>query len=266
MSSQTAPLRVVQLSDSHLFASEQGKLLGLNTEFSLSKVLELIRQEQTAIDIVLATGDLSQDGTAASYLRFHQHMQQFSAPVYWLPGNHDLTDVMAKEQLARQISPCFVDVGNWRLILLDSTIRGAVPGYMSPQELHFLRQTLASAGARHILIALHHQPVPIGANWLDSQIVGNAEEFWAEVDTSTQVRAVIWGHVHQVFERTRKQVQLMSVPSTCVQFKPGSEDFAVDSENPGYRWLDLHPDGRVVTGVSRVTGVTFEVDYRIKGY
>lgn len=266
MASQTKPIRVVQLSDSHLFADEQGKLLGLNTEFSLSKVLDLIRQEQPAIDLVLATGDLSQDGSAASYLRFHQHMQQFSAPVYWLPGNHDLSDVMAKGQGNGQMSPCVVDMGHWRVILLDSTIRGKVPGHMSPQELQFLRQALAATGERHVLIALHHQPVPVGASWLDTQIVGNADAFWAEVDQSTRVRAVIWGHVHQIFERMRHQVQLMSVPSTCVQFKPGSEDFAVDSENPGYRWLDLYPDGRIVTQVSRVTGVTFEVDYRIKGY
>lgn len=256
----------MQLSDSHLFADEQGKLLGLNTEFSLSKVLELIRVEQPAIDLVLATGDLSQDGTAASYIRFHQHMQQFKAPVYWLPGNHDLTDVMARGQVAGQISPCVVDMGNWRVVMLDSTIRGKVPGYMSPQELQFLRQSLASAGERHVLIALHHQPVPVGAAWLDTQIVGNADDFWAEIDLCPQVRAVIWGHVHQVHERLRNNVQLMSVPSTCVQFKPGSEDFAVDSENPGYRWLDLHADGRIDTCVSRVTGVTFEVDYRIKGY
>lgn len=265
-SSQQQPLRVLQISDSHLFASEQGKLLGLNTEFSLSKVLELIRQDQPAIDLVLATGDLSQDGSAASYLRFHHHMQQFTAPVYWLPGNHDLSDVMSQGQIGSRISPCVVDMGQWRLILLDSTIRGKVPGYMSPQELAFLRQALAEAADRHVLVALHHQPVPVGGAWLDTQIVGNAHEFWAEIDRSDRVRAVIWGHVHQVHESMRNQVRLMSVPSTCVQFKPGSEDFAVDSENPGYRWFDLYPDGRIDTAVSRVTGVTFEVDYRIKGY
>lgn len=266
MASQTQPLRVIQLSDSHLFADEQGKLLGLNTEFSLSKVLELIRQQQPSIDLVLATGDLSQDGTPASYLRFHQHMQSFSAPVYWLPGNHDLSDVMAKGPVADKVSPCVVDRGHWRLILLDSSVRGKVPGYMSPQELTFLQQALASAGERHVLIALHHQPMPVGAAWLDTQIVGNADEFWQVVDACQQVRAVIWGHVHQCFERERNNVRLMSVPSTCVQFKPGSTDFAVDSENPGYRWLDLHPDGRIDSQVARVTGVTFEVDYRIKGY
>ena len=52
-------LRVVQVSDCHLFASTEGKLLGLNTQFSLDRVLELVRAEQTHMDLILATGDLS---------------------------------------------------------------------------------------------------------------------------------------------------------------------------------------------------------------
>jgi 3',5'-cyclic-AMP phosphodiesterase len=51
-----------------------------------------------------------------------------------------------------------------------------------------------------------------------------------------------------------------------VQFAPGSEEFQVDTTAPGYRWLRLFDDGRLDTGVSRVTGITFEIDYTIKGY
>ncbi|MNG26033.1 3',5'-cyclic adenosine monophosphate phosphodiesterase CpdA [compost metagenome] len=61
-------------------------------------------------------------------------------------------------------------------------------------------------------------------------------------------------------------MRLLASPSTCVQFAPGSEDFCVGNEAPGYRWLRLMRDGRVETGVSRVTGITFEVDYSVKGY
>ena len=63
MTQQLQPLRIVQLSDCHLFADESGKLLGLNTQFSLDKVLELVRREQPNPDLILATGDLSQDAS-----------------------------------------------------------------------------------------------------------------------------------------------------------------------------------------------------------
>ena len=259
-------IRIVQLSDCHLFKSTEGKLLGLNTEQSLALVMDLIQDQQHAIDLVLATGDLSQDGTSESYARFHQWMEAFSSPVYWLPGNHDLTDIMANHQAAQRMSPCVIDAGKWQVIMLDSTIRGKVPGNFAESELRFLEQSLQASQGKHVLIALHHQPVPVGSAWLDQQIVGNAAEFFKVVDQFSNVRTIIWGHVHQVFESERNGVQLMSVPSTCVQFKPGSQDFAVDKESPGYRWIDLHADGTISTGVSRVTGVDFVVDYSVKGY
>ncbi len=259
-------IRIVQLSDCHLFKQTDGKLLGLNTDESLAKVLHLIQQEQSNVDLVLATGDISQDGSSESYGRFHESMGSFSCPVYWLPGNHDLTDIMANHQAAKRMSPCVIDQGDWQIIMLDSTIRGKVPGNFAEAELAFLQESLLKTRGKHVLIALHHQPVPVGSQWLDQQIVGNADRFFEVVDQFEQVRGIIWGHVHQVFETTRNGVQLMSVPSTCVQFLPESQEFAVDSESPGYRWLDLKPDGKIETGVSRVTGVEFEVDYSVKGY
>lgn len=262
----STPIRVVQLSDCHLFKNPDGKLLGLNTEQSLARVIDLIEAEQPALELILATGDLSQDGTGESYARFHQHMARFACPVYWLPGNHDLTDIMSNHQVAERMSPCVIDRNGWHIIMLDSTIRGKVPGNFTDTELAFLDGALQSARDRHVMIALHHQPVPVGSAWLDQQIVGNAAAFFNVVDRHSHVKAIIWGHVHQIFETERKGVKLMSMPSTCVQFKPRSTDFAVDGESPGYRWFDLYPDGRIATGVSRVTGVEFVVDYSVKGY
>ncbi|NJR64597.1 MAG: 3',5'-cyclic-AMP phosphodiesterase, partial [Leptolyngbyaceae cyanobacterium CRU_2_3] len=42
-------------------------------------------------------------------------------------------------------------------------------------------------------------------------------------------------------------------PSTCVQFSPNSDEFAIDPEGqPGWRLLTLYPDGRYETVVQRV--------------
>ncbi|MDX5297983.1 MAG: phosphodiesterase, partial [Gammaproteobacteria bacterium] len=43
-------------------------------------------------------------------------------------------------------------------------------------------------------------------------------------------------------------------------------EFGVDRAAPGYRWLELHPDGRIETGVERADHVDFEVDYSSRGY
>lgn len=84
-----APALLVQLSDSHLFAEADGTLLGMNTHESLQRVIDLVRAQQPQIDLMLATGDLSQDGTLESYQQFRDMTQQIGVPARWIPGNHD---------------------------------------------------------------------------------------------------------------------------------------------------------------------------------
>lgn len=267
MSRSGKPIRVVQLSDCHLFASTEGKLLGLNTEESLEKVLELIAREQKGMELILATGDLSQDASPASYLRLIDKLGRFPVPNYWLEGNHDVTRPMAEALGTRErMSPCVVHLPAWDIVMLDSTIPGEVPGELDPGDLEFLEKSLAAAPGKHVMVCLHHHPVPLGCAWLDTQVVASADKFFGVIDRHRNVRAIIWGHVHQEYDAVRKGVRMLAVPSTCVQFKPHSEDFAVDDAAPGYRWLDLHDDGRIDTGVSRVTGIKFEVDFSVKGY
>ena len=66
-------IKVLQVTDTHLFASSQGCLLGLNTEQSLQAVLTRIRAHGHANDLILATGDLVHDGTPAAYRRIRNN-------------------------------------------------------------------------------------------------------------------------------------------------------------------------------------------------
>lgn len=259
-------LLLVQLSDSHLFAEADGRLLGMDTADSLRQVVRQVLDEQLTIDLVLATGDLSQDGSVESYRKFRELTETIAAPTRWFPGNHDELAPMREVCGGADLLDPVVDLGGWRIILLDSTIPGAVPGQMSAEQLALLDEALNAARDRHVLVAFHHHPVPIGSQWMDRIGIRNPHDLFAVLDRHPQVRCLLWGHVHQEFDRMHGDVRLLASPSTCVQFAPGSEDFCVDSQAPGYRWLRLFPDGRLETGVSRVTGIDFQVDYSVKGY
>ena len=264
---QIRPVRVVQLSDFHLFAQPDGALLGLNTQFSLERVLAQAREENPHIDLILATGDLSQDGSPESYQRL-THIFPADPPVYWLVGNHDKPAPMqaALGVPGTPLCPSLVQIGNWTLILLDSTLPGEVGGALFDADLAFLERALADAEGEHLLVAMHHQPVAMGCRWLDAHQIIGAARFFEVIDTDPRVRAIVWGHVHQAFDGERKGVRLMSVPSTCIQFKPDSENFAIDDINPGYRWLDLYADGRIDSAVSRVRGIDLKGDSSQGGY
>ncbi|TBU83032.1 3',5'-cyclic-AMP phosphodiesterase [Pseudomonas daroniae] len=257
---------LVQLTDSHLFAGTDGKLLGMDTADSLRQVVDLVLEEQPAIDMILATGDLSQDGSPASYARFLELSAALRTSARWIPGNHDDILAMQAACVGSDLLEPVVDLGTWRLIMLDSSIPGAVPGYLQEPQLALLERALSEAPDRHHLICLHHHPVDIGCQWMAPIGLRNPDALFAVLDRFPQARAILWGHVHQTIDEMRGKVRLLASPSTCVQFTPGSEDFQVDSTAPGYRWLRLHSDGRLETEISRVSGIVFEPDYSVGGY
>ena len=261
------PLRVLQITDTHLFADSSGSLLGLNTEQSLNAVKADVRLNRLPADIILATGDLAHDGTGAAYRRVFSHLESFGLPVYCLPGNHDEATTLQHslgDGLIKYTPSA--EHGNWKFIFLDSTIVDSEASHLSKQTLDLLNQQLHAAPDTHTLVCLHHQPVPMGSPWLDSMAVDNPDEFFNIIDQHSQVRGILWGHVHQSFEGIHKTVKLMSSPSTCIQFLPDSEKFAVDTATPGYRWLDLYPDGQIETGVERIAELPGSIDMASSGY
>ncbi|MEY1660960.1 3',5'-cyclic-AMP phosphodiesterase [Isoalcanivorax beigongshangi] len=262
------PLRVVQLTDCHLFADPGTRLLGVDTQYSLEMVLARVRREQPDCQLVLATGDLSQDGSERSYRRLIDMMAALPMPVYWLEGNHDISAplVAALDGDCSRLSPCVTELGDWTFVLLDSSVPDEVPGDLSGADMAFLEQALSAARTAHVMVCLHHHPVPMGSAWLDAQQIADPQGFFALLRRFPAVRAVVWGHVHQAFEGERDGIKLYSTPSTCVQFKPGSADFALDDCGPGYRWFDLHADGAIDSGVSRVDDIDFAPDLTVTGY
>lgn len=266
-SSGHASALVVQITDSHLFADRAARLLGVATRDSLAAVVDQVLQEQRNVDLVLATGDISQDGSLASYRAFLEQTQQIAAPMAWVPGNHDERQVQqGRELTAENPQQQVLDLSHWRVIMLDSSIAGQVEGRLAADQLQLLKQALGSCGERHVLVCLHHPPVTSGCAWLDRISLTNDDELFACLADYPQVKAVLCGHIHQQLDVVRQDVRVMASPSTCIQFKPDSEDFALDQQPPGYRWLRLHADGQLDTGVSRVAEGLFMPEAQAGGY
>jgi Icc protein len=159
-----------------------------------------------------------------------------------------------------------IDIGNWRVTLLNSAVPGSVPGYLADDQLQLLAQALSEAPDKHHLICLHHHPVSIDCQWMEPIGLRNPHALFEVLERFPQARALLWGHIHQEIDRDYKGLRLLASPSTCIQFKPLSADFALDTVAPGYRWLRLMPDGQIETGVSRLQGFEFEPDFSSTGY
>jgi 3',5'-cyclic-AMP phosphodiesterase len=263
---QASPLLIAQVTDIHLFANPSQELLKLPTAKSFQVVLEQLQSLFPQPDVLLLTGDLSQDETPESYQYLQNLLQPLGIPTYWLPGNHDQPSVMQQVLNRAPISPqkSFF-AGDWQFILLNSAVPGCVHGQLSRESLDWLELQLQQSREQPTLIALHHPPFPVNSAWLDRISLGNAEELFAVVDRHPQVRLVVFGHIHQEFERSRHGVHYLGCPSTCIQFLPQSETFGLDDKQPGFRLLNLYPNGSFQTKVERVA-FSHQLDTAAIGY
>ena len=106
----------------------------------------------------------------------------------------------------------------------------------------------------------------MGATWLDKIGLQNADELWAILAQYPNSHTILFGHVHQEFQTKKNGINCFSTPSTCVQFKRNSVDFALEKLPPAYRWIDLYSDGTLKTGVCRAAHYVGVFEIEAKGY
>lgn len=265
----TSIVRILQITDPHLFADANGQLLGVPTTHSFKAVIEAITHSHFDYDFVLATGDLVQDHNREAYHRFAQMVKPLRKPVFWVEGNHDIQPQMGNAlSIYAQIKPHKqVLAGHyWQVILLDSHVYGVPRGELSEEQLAFLHNKLAQHPDRHALIVLHHNILPTNSAWLDQHSLSNAHRLADVLKPFPNVRAIVHGHIHQEVDSWWHGYRILATPSTCIQFKPNCHNFTLDPVPQGWRELVLYPDGVIQTHVKRLNHNGFLPNFRAKGY
>ena len=254
--SPETPVRLLQVTDPHLFGDEGRTIYGVTTAVALRKVLaEAFAPGSPRPDAILVTGDIADDHSAAAYGNFRRALLPYGLPVFCLPGNHDEPGLMV-DLVHGDGFQCggTAEFGAWGAVFVDTHVHGLPEGRVDSKELSRLESALQDFGSRPILVCLHHPPLPVGSAWLDGVGLRNASELLAVVERHPNVRVVLAGHVHQAFERQHRHALVLATPSTCAQFTPLMEHCLMDLRPPGYRWLELLPDGRVRTEVKWLQG------------
>lgn len=257
--------RLIQLTDNHIGVIREHRLAGVCTYDTFRQVLADIAALPDVPDMLMVTGDVAAFGKRKAYQLFAEQIGFVDIPYIWLPGNHDDFEVMQKSVTSTPYWP-LLEFGNWRVISLNSAVSGEVGGFLADGELDFLATTLRKEGAHPTIIFLHHPPVPVGCQWLDKQKISNANELENIVAAASNVKAIFCGHVHQEYSVEWAGCRVYTTPSTCFQFAANSHEFAMSDDRPAYRWIDLHPDGRLETGVYHLQIADYAVDHQVSEY
>lgn len=196
----SGPTKLIVLSDLHLLGG--GALsLGLDTAKRLRTCVAAINARHGDADLCLIAGDLADLGEAEAYRLLQEILADLTVPVEITIGNHDNRATYLEVFGEAQAAPTgyvdrVIDLNGQRIILLDSAIQfGLHGGALAPEQLDWLREALATAQDRPVIVVLHHHANPLHTQ-VDDIILENGPAFAAVLKTHPDIRQVIAGHVH----------------------------------------------------------------------
>ncbi|WP_300034381.1 phosphodiesterase [uncultured Roseobacter sp.] len=199
---------IAHISDFHVFAdAPETSLVRLDAADAARKVIGDIASHQPKFDAVIFTGDLADGGSAADYALIKDILAPLGMPVFAVPGNHDDRAQMRTafgDVLPFGHGPLLnyaAQVGDLRILALDTLVQGHVHGALDPSQLDWLADTLASQSPGPTLIAMHHPPFPSGVTTLDAMaLTGGRDRLGDLVAGYDAPLTILAGHIHRPFQ------------------------------------------------------------------
>jgi 3',5'-cyclic AMP phosphodiesterase CpdA len=207
---------IAQITDCHI--SSPGAPEGLQ------RVAQAIEELEQAPDLILATGDLANDGRPDEYEALRTGLEAFRAPVYLLPGNHDRRETLKSGFPDHGYLPegpflhYTIEEHPLRIVAVDTVKPGSHGAEQCADRLAWLDETLSAAAERPTLVAMHHPPFRSGFYRFDQLGFDGLDAFRDLIGRHPQVRKVVCGHLHRVVEAPIGQASMIVAPSTAYGF------------------------------------------------
>lgn len=195
---------VAQLTDTHVVDpsdtdSTDERYVDNNARLALA--VERLNAETVQPDVVVATGDLTDNGTAAEMALLTECLSRLRAPLLALPGNHDLRSTFAaafdQPWASDNNLSWVVDVGDHRIVGLDTIKPGSHGGLFDAEREVWLDETLSAGKDQATILAMHHPPFLSGIHWMDQMALEGADRFEALIARHPTVVRIICGHLHR---------------------------------------------------------------------
>ena len=224
---------IAQISDCHI-RDHGGALARLvDTTETLRRVVDHLVGLDPAPDVILATGDLTDDGTASQYATLLDVLAPISQT-----GYSPFPAITTSAHCSGRPSPTssLADVADGPLQL-----RGRGPPHppRGPGQLdsrttrrpfrrcdgnRWLNDVLAAGPDRPTLVFTHFPPFETGLRFMDDAGLLDADRLRSVIQQSPQVRLLVTGHLHRPIHTTIGSTLVSTCPSTGNQIG-----------------LDLHP-------------------------
>ncbi len=233
---------LLQLTDLHVLADPQAKVVGIPTWQTLLDVIENIRLQGIRPDHVVITGDHTHDEQPQTYMQLRELLLDWLPRLHVVPGNHDSPELICRTfpEIAPASPPVMFEFSedDWTFLGLDSHLPGEVSGSVTEPQLIWLDRRLEN-GTGPAGVFLHHPPVAVDSVWMDQISLQNAARLREVITAHDRVRFVCCGHVHHEFSCQLGNAAVLTTPSTGLQFDPQGEKPTFADAAPGFRLFEF---------------------------
>jgi Icc protein len=214
-------MRIAHISDTHIQAANADVRSRVE---DLARAVDSINALAQPVDIVIHSGDISHDATAADYAAARAEMVRLKAPLYTTIGNRDRRqpyfEAFARDgylDTACGFAQYFVDLGALQIIAIDTQYRdtelGGLGGFCSARAEH-LRELLAAVNGKPTLVFAHHPPVELADTpRLQFRKAAEAVLLRKYLERHDALVGLLMGHVHRAHAVPFGRVTLSTVPS-----------------------------------------------------
>lgn len=248
-------LTFVQISDTHIDASRE-TIAGVKPGNNLSRAVQDINDNFSHASFVIHTGDVANNGTAEDYQLYKSLVEDLNIPVHHLRGTHDHDAPLFRDMFLDGKDACLhwnFKSMDWHFVGLDSGCEWEGSRHnIAPEEMTWLHQLLLDNPSCPTVLFVHCHFYPAHSAFIDSHIMGNANELVSELSAHKCIRSVVTGHVHHTV-LSFSEYAVISTPSLSWQFVPMAHSLAYDDVPPGYRVFEIDRRSNVFTYVRRLS-------------
>lgn len=192
---------IAQITDVHISDSRP------QSAGSLRAAVASVNAMNRCPDLVLVTGDLTENALDAEYDELCSILDGLEMPWEAIRGNHD-------RRLNRLVGHRTINAGPLHVILMDSADER-----FTDDDAQWLDTELGALDGP-VVIAIHHPPFETGVWWMDCIGLDGQGRFEAVVRRHPNVAKVLSGHVHRTIQTSWGPTPLWVGPSTAVQNAP----------------------------------------------
>ena len=252
-----APRHVVaHLSDPHLIGGGGLHHGVIDNVAQLRRALDRLAAVHPAPQALVLTGDLADRAEPDAYATLRSIVEPAAAAmgaiVVWTMGNHD-----ERAPYARGLFDSDDDgpqdrvheVDGLRIVALDTSVPGHHHGDLTPEQLAWLADVLATPAEHGTLLAMHHPPLPLPMLRAAELIELHDQQALAEVIAGARgdVRGILAGHLHLSTWSTFAGVPVSVASASCYTSDPAPVDRFVSGVDANQAFTMVHAyDDRLV--------------------